>query len=215
MTIILCKCSTINHAYRYFSCVFYCQLLTSSPKLFTLKQKLTIAQFMSDFLNEATPKEIRDHEVKNGYKWSTVTPFVKVAYYPHLNKELSMDVHKDTNTTDTQTDDDLVKLNMLSIHCKEMGVFSMQNVLHDEDIRDVLVREGLLDYIICMPWNVPQESRVKLRAKELVVYLSQHMQLQPPSLVNVTKARLASLHFGLDRVMNTFSVHELLSGVCF
>ena len=190
--------------------MFYCQLLTSSPQLFSLKQKSTLAQFIGDFLKEATPKEIRDHEVKNGYKWSTVIPFVKLAYYPRFNREFSMAVHRDATSMSSQ-DDVTVDLNMLAVHCVEMGVFSMQNVLYDEEIRDVLVREGLVDYIVCMPWNVPQESRLQQRARELVVFLSQHMQLQPPSLVNVTKARLASLHFGLDRVLNTLSVHQLLS----
>lgn len=199
--------------YRYFSCVFYAQLLTSSPHLFTLEQKTTLAQFMSDFLKEATPKEIRDHEVKNGYKWSTVIPFVKLAYYPRHNREFSMEIHRDTCAINTEDGDNVVTLNRLAVNCIEMGVFSMQNVLYDEEIRDVLVHEGLVDYIICMPWNVPQESRVQQRARELVVFLSQHMQLQPPSLVNVTKARLASLHFGLDRVLKTLSVHELLSVV--
>ena len=186
-----------------------------SPHLFTLKQKTTIAKFISDFLNEATPNEIRDHEVKNGYKWSTVIPLVKVVYYPRQNRKFSMEVHRDdVNTTDTQANSDgtaTLDLNKLAVDCIETGVFSMQNVLHDEDIRDVLVREGLTDYITCMPWNVPSDSRVQQRAKELVVFLSQLVQLQPPSLVNVTKARLASLHFGLDRVLNTHSVHELLS----
>lgn len=191
--------------------MFYSQLLTSSPQLFSLKQKSTLAQFISNFLDEATPKQIRDHEVKNGYKWSTVTPFVKLAYYPRFNRELSMEIHRDTASTDAQ-DSMTVDLNMLAVHCIEMGVFSMQNVLHDEEIRDVLVCEGLVDYIVCMPWNVPQESRVQQRATELVTFLSQHIQLQPPSLVSVTKARLASLHFGLERVLNTLSVHDLLSG---
>lgn len=171
---------------------------------------MILAQFISNFLSEATPKEIRDHEVKNGYKWSTVTPFVKVAYYPYQNRSLSMDIHKDTVS---DLDNDAANLKMLAVHCIEMGVFSMQNVLHDEEIRDVLEREGLIDYIICMPWNVPQEGRVQQRAKELVVFLSQHRQLQPPSLINMTKARLAALHFGLDKVLSTYSVHELLSGV--
>lgn len=193
--------------------MFYSQLLTSSPQLFTLKQKGTLAQFISSFLNEATPRQIRDHEVKNGYKWSTVIPFVKLAYHPQFNREFSMEVHRDATSTNTQ-DNVTVDLKMLAVHCIEMGVFSMQNVLHDEEIRDVLVHEGLVDYIVCMPWNVPQENRVQQRAKELVTFLSQHMQLQPPSLVSVSKARLASLHFGLDRVLNTLSVHHLLSGVC-
>ena len=191
--------------------MFYSQLLTSSPQLFSLKQKSTLAQFISNFLDEATPKQIRDHEVKNGYKWSTVTPFVKLAYYPRFNRELSMEIHRDTASTDAQ-DSMTVDLNILAVHCIEMGVFSMQNVLHDEEIRDVLVCEGLVDYIVCMPWNAPQESRVQQRATELVTFLSQHIQLQPPSLVSVTKARLASLHFGLERVLNTLSVHDLLSG---
>ena len=169
-----------------------------------------IAGFMSEFLDETTPKEIRDHEVKNGYKWSTVVPFVKVAYYPRHNKELSMANHKDTNTY--HDGDTTATLDRLAVHCIEMGVFSLQNVLQDEEIRDVLVREGLVDYVMSMPWNVPQGSRVHQRARELVTFLGQHMHLHPPSLVNLTKARLASLHFGLDKVFRAFSVHELLSG---
>ena len=168
-----------------------------------------IARLISDFFEKTTPREIRDHEVKNGYKWSTVVPFVKVVYCPRKNRKFSMENHKDPNTD--HDSDSAATLDTLAVHCIETGVFSLQNVLQDEEIRDVLVREGLVDYVTSMPWNVPHGTRVHQRSKELVAFLGQHMQLQPPSLVNLSKARLASLYFGLDKVFKAFSVHELVS----
>ena len=76
-----------------------------------------------------------------------------------------------------------------------------------------MVQEKLVDYITCMPWYVPPRSRAQERASELVSRLGQTMQLQPPRLVTMVRAKLAALHFGLEKVLTTFSVHELLSEV--
>lgn len=72
------------------------------------------------------------------------------------------------------------------------------------------MEEGLLDYVVSMPWIFPAHWKEREDAHSLVNFLSQHMQLQPPSLINLTKARLASMHFGLERVLKTGSVHEML-----
>ena len=50
-------------------------------------------------------------------------------------------------------------------------------------------------------------------ANSLVTMVSRKIQLQPPSLVNLTRGYLASMHFGLEKVLRTDSVHELLSDV--
>lgn len=73
--------------------------------------------------------------------------------------------------------------------------------------------EGLLDYTVSLPWIFPHHWQEREDATRLVRFLSQHMQLQPPSLINLTKARLASMHFGLEKVLKTGSVHELLAEV--
>ena len=82
-----------------------------------------------------------------------------------------------------------------------------------EQTREIFVQEGLLDYTVSMPWIFPHNWPERAAAHRLVSFLGQHMQLQPPSLLNLTKARLASMHFGLEKVLGTLSIHELLSEV--
>ena len=50
-----------------------------------------LLQFMEDFLEVADYKEIRDEEVSNGYKWSTLVPFMKLAYYPYARQRRRKD----------------------------------------------------------------------------------------------------------------------------
>ena len=75
------------------------------------------------------------------------------------------------------------------------------------------MQEGLLDYQVSMPWIFPHDWPERRNASRLVAFLSQHMQLQPPTLINLAKARLASMHFGLEKVLGTDSVHDLLQEV--
>ena len=73
------------------------------------------------------------------------------------------------------------------------------------------MEEGLLDYTLSLPWMLPHDWEERTSALRLVSFLGQNMQLQPPTLINLTKAKLASMHFGLERVLNTDSIHQLLS----
>ncbi len=65
----------------------------------------------------------------------------------------------------------------------------------------ILLREELEDFITCSPSYVPKS--LKPQAKETVQIVGSGMQLQPPKLVNLAKAKLAKMYFGLERVMNT------------
>ncbi len=97
--------------------------------------------------------------------------------------------------------------------CIQCGIFSLSNVLLCQETREIYVQEGLLDYTVSMPWIYPPHWPERKEAHRLVSFLGQSMQLQPPSLINLTKARLASMHFGLERVIRTDSIHELLAEV--
>ncbi len=76
-----------------------------------------------------------------------------------------------------------------------------------------MVQEGLLDYLVCIPWLYPLDWPEREKARDLVNFMGQHVQLQPPSLINITKAKLASMYFGLEKVLMTDSVTELLAKV--
>jgi len=92
-------------------------------------------------------------------------------------------------------------------------VFSLQNMLSGTQVREILIQEELVDYVVCMPWYVPPGSHAQNRARELVSYLGQTMQLQPPRLVTMVRAKLAALHFGLEKVLRTTSIHALLAEI--
>ena len=126
----------------------------------------------------------------------------------HLDKADKLDR---VNQSD-QSDQGLME----SLHqlCMEAGVFSLQNMLQGEDVRDILVKEGMLDYLQCLPWCLPQGSPAQARAKELVEFVGQKMQLQPPSLATMARARIAASYLGLQKVLKTLSVQMLFLEIC-
>ncbi len=82
-------CMTIDGLCRYFANVLFAQLLTTSPCLVSREVKLKLLPFMEDFLSTARYEEIREEEVSNGYKWSTLVPFMKLAYHPYARSRLA------------------------------------------------------------------------------------------------------------------------------
>ena len=96
--------------------------------------------------------------------------------------------------------------------CVETCVLSLQVSMCEERERKMIVQQGLMDYVICLPSVLPAKSRAQRRAKDLVAMLGKEMNLQPPSLNTMTRARLAVTHFGLDKVLKT-PVQELLTEV--
>lgn len=73
----------------------------------------------------------------------------------------------------------------------------------------MLIREGMVNYITCLPWCLAQGSRAHLQACELVSHLREDTQLQPPSLLNIAKAKLAFMHYGLKKMLDMHSIHDL------
>lgn len=197
-----------NLLLRYFGVMFFSQMVCSSCDRLSVTQKQLIRGFIQSFLNEATHQEIREHEVKSGYIWSTLVPFAKLAFTPSNPRRM---IPNQTQDDPEPKDED--RKPTLEMLCAEAGVFSLQNVLSGNEGRDILIAEGLLDYVTCLPWNIPEGSKAHVRAKQLVSHLSVEMQLQPPSLVTMVKAKLAVMHFGLVKVVETRSVHQLLAEV--
>ncbi len=89
-------------------------------------------------------------------------------------------------------------------------LMSLQNMLGRENHIKILLSEGLEDFITCSPSYVPES--LKPQAKEMVQIMRSGMQLQPPKLVNLAKAKLAKMYFGLESAMNT-TVGDLISTV--
>ena len=152
-----------------------------------------ILRFMEDFLKIATYQTLREGEITHWYVWSTFLPYIKLMYFPDSIQERSETMNR---------------LHMLSL---QTALLSLQNMLGRDNHREVLLKESLEDYITCMPTYLPGPLRGQ--AEELVqVVRGGLLQLQPPTLVNLVKAKLAKLHFGLVRVVN-MSVGEIINEV--
>ena len=79
-------------------------------------------------------------------------------------------------------------------------------MLDREVHRDVLIREGLMDYITCMPWYTTGAAEQRARALVRMVQQAPDVDLQPPSLLNIAKAFMSKI---LQTVVH-LSVPEIL-----
>ncbi len=93
----------------------------------------------------------------------------------------------------------MTRLHTLSLHT---ALLSLQNMLGRDFHREVLVKESLEDFVTCMPAYLPP-GPLRSQAEELVQVVGGGvLQLQPPKLINLVKAKLAKIHFGLPQVLN-------------
>ncbi len=160
---------------RYVVQVFLAQIILVSPQLIPKGLQQQIYNFMADFLQKATYQDIMEGEIKQHCIWTTLVPYVKLLYHPSSSSS---------------------GLDMLSL---QTILLSLQNMLGRENHIKILLSEGLEDFITCSPSYVPES--LKPQAKEMVQIVRSGMQLQPPKLVNLAKAKLAKMYFGLESVM--------------
>lgn len=186
-------------SHRYFTLVFLAQIVLASPQHIPEEFKTHIHSFMESFLSNAsyTYQSIQEGEVKHWYVWSTFIPYIKLIYLPVPRLQ----------QPEPQENDIMWKLHMLSL---QTILLSLQNMLSRDNHREVLLTEGLEDYITCIPSYLPESLRDQ--AKELVQIVGAGTQLQPPKLVHLVKAKLAKVHFGLDRIV-TMTVGEIISEI--
>lgn len=86
--------------------------------------------------------------------------------------------------------------------CVRTGLLSMKCMCSAENASTIIESEGLADYVVCTSWimNTPETLT---SAIELTGIAQQKVRLQPPSLVNIVKAKLASSSCGLERVLHS------------
>ena len=147
---------------------------------------------MSDFLETGIPAEIRHYEEQEMESaWDTFLPYIRFLYTPSASKMLSA---AETN---------------LHFHCCiNVLLHGLENALGRDLHLEILIKEGLLDYTMCLPAVLPGECQP--RARSLVNELGRHRQLQPPSLCTLAKAHIAKTFCGLQAVMEMSSIGEFV-----
>lgn len=170
--------------YRYFTQVFLAQVILVSPQHIPVEFYDRIYDTMQAFLSSTSYETIRDGEIKQWYVWSTFIPYIKLLYIPHCP---------------IPSDGMMRKLQLLSV---EMILFGLMNMLSRENHRAVLVKEGLVDYIICCPNYVPETLKDNAQKLVHLVTSSFDIRRQPARLTNMVKAGLAKVHFGLEQILS-------------
>ena len=149
----------------------------------------TVLSQMNKFLSETRPDVIRIYEQEQECVWATLLPYVKLFYLPpHLGMDQQM---RD-----------------LRCSSERMVLFFLHSKMNRQYSCDILIKEGLVDYVTALPWHVSVESRAS--AESVVLELGGHMTLQPPRLCSIVQAKLAKMHFGLERVIASDSPVDLI-----
>ena len=152
----------------------------------------TVLSQMNKFLSETRPDVIRIYEQEQECVWATLLPYVKLFYLPpHPGMDQQM---RD-----------------LRHSSERMVLFFLHSKMNRQYSCDILIKEGLVDYVTALPWHVSVESRAS--AESVVLELGGHMTLQPPRLCSIVQAKLAKMHFGLERVVASDSPVDLIRSV--
>ena len=139
--------------------MFLAQIVLASLPLVADKEK-DIESFLTNFVQEAQPLEIAKIDY---FSESTLLPYLKLVYRPFSGSDVQS-----------------VALQTI--------IIALHIMLNSEFHRDVLIREGLMDYITCMPWYTTGAAEQRARALVRMVQQAPDVDLQPPSLLNMSKA---------------------------
>ena len=166
-------------------CLISPHCLESDQLICTITKKIEL------FLQNNTHEKIRDAETNlEDFTCLLFIPYVKLAYIP--------DTPQAENTS-------VGELQLVSLR---LTIFALQNMLSRGDHRQILLKEGLLDFVICMPQYVSPSLRPQAEELVQMVVSSPDIPEGPPKLLNLVKARLAKMHFGLEQVLS-LSVSEI------
>ena len=173
-------------------------MILGSPQLLN-KFQMSNLQKLEELLIETLkwdPSDIGRVEFKQGLLWRS---FVLVYLYePYLSFNNS-----------TKMDKYLESLYHLSINTL---LNSLESTMWQKGHVQFLIEEELLDFVVMAPWFVPSGSQE--RAHRVVHQLTKVQSLQPPSLTNICKAKVAKLRVGLisntDKVKSLFQISSEL-----
>ena len=172
----------------------FAQLALASPQLFPAQFVETVTEDMNRFLSETYPEVIRTYEEEKECVWATLLPYIKLFYVPpSLRKD---------------SDSSCPHFRELVQASERMILFFLHSKMSRRYSHDILVKEGLVDYVVSLPWHTSAGSRSM--ADAVVAELHSHVKLQPPKLCSIVQAKLARLHFGLEKVVACHSPVDLI-----
>ena len=183
---------SIPYIPRCYTSIALAQIGLGSLHLLVEHLQHRILNLMSDMLEAASPADMCLYETKIGIIWDTFLPYLQYLYKP-------------SNVID---DTGGIKTN-LHVTCCNVLLHGLETALGSDRNLKFMLKEGLLDYTMCLPAVLRGECQP--RARSLVNELGKHRQLQPPSLCTLAKAHVAKTFCGLQPVMEMNSIGEFLN----
>lgn len=178
--------------------MLFAQIALTSPDLLPSQFIHMVLDNMNKFLSETQPEVIKTYEQEQDCLWATLLPYIKLFYVAESSQ----------NSQDKPFCEEMEELRRTS---EKMILFFLHSKMSRKYCLVILIKEGLVDYVTALPWHVSVKSR--LLAETVVSELSYHMKLQPPSLCSIVQAKLARMHFGLERVVTCDSPVDLIRSI--
>ena len=143
--------------------------------------------------------DILSYETKEGLVWATFLPHITYLYHP-------VDLHGYDIVLSSEVATAFSKLHDLST---TILLRSLLNAFTRDIHVNVLIEENILDYVVLLPWYVPEKCRPL--ARDVLKEVSKFVQIRPPSLCSMAKAKLAKSSTGLKRTLDMRSISDLFN----
>ena len=171
------------HCCRCFTLLLLAILLLESPHDVPVGHLDSIKEHMTTFLDQTQSSLACQYEKERGTIWATLLPYVKLVFLPETPR----------NFPECPS---LTELQVLSL---KVVLFFLHSKMAVERYHSLLRKEELVDFVLCMPWHVPNACRGE--ASAVASDLSTAMGgPQPPRLLSLAQAKLAKSSIGLERV---------------
>ena len=161
-------------------CVALARVLLFSYDTVPSQYRPKILNSMDRFLVMAKAPQIMSVEERYQYDWITVFPFLEMLYAPLMDC-----VKSKTYSLDS---DDPVK-EKCQYWSTSIAVLSVDTEMRRECNRRLLLSQKLLDYVVCLPWEMPRQW--KERCSSVVSHFAKDGRLPVPRLSSIAKAKLA------------------------
>ena len=174
------------------------QLVIPSLHLIPTDLHAPIEKLMSQTLRSLSPPALKAYDSEEGLVWCTLLPYIKLLYLQPDRRRVDCEM--------TPTACSIVALS------RDVILLCLHSALLREVHQSLLVKEKLVDYVVCLPWIVPSRSRP--RARELVADLATSIGVDPPRLLTLAKATLSKqCQQGLEGIIGVWSARDIAARI--
>ena len=170
-------------------CMTLSRLLLFSFAMYPDEHKTKTVEILRHFLSVARVQDITALEEKYSYNWITILPFVEMLFVPIFGY--------DATPVDTIIEPPGIEGCQHWSMC--VALLALEAEMGRKCNRELVVHQGLMDFIVCLPWGVPQKWQEG--CEKVVQLFAAGKKLPVPRLATIAKAKLARCSLGLRELL--------------